>query len=285
MNAPSLARSCLSGGPARAIIACRTKVLWATSVGPSTNGTFGRVDNCPLFDVAPESPPQNLGVTAVVVDFLTQGVRRNIGGRPDADKAAGLRGRANRRPSAVPPVSPVDEFGGQQQRDCECHLREPMRGRAVGAPSQLAKVREPRVGPLDWPSWPDRCVDWWSLSPPFVVPSLACADHVVEPECMTRGPDPCAVVATVEVERLDVDEQASFRRRVQCRGEKDVVVAVGTVGRPADRNARSVRQDRPLPAQFPRSAGFLPVPSPPPGALCWEPSRAASVRSNPMILS
>src|SRR5271166_2459644 len=36
---------------------------------------------------------------------------------------------------------------------------------------------------------------------------------------------------------------------------------------------------------LPRSVGFGPVPSPPAGALCWEPSIDTSVRSRPITLS
>ena len=62
-----------------------------------------------------------------------------------------------------------------------------------------------------------------------------------------------AVIAAVEVDGLDVCEQAPAGNRVQGGIEQGLVVAVGAVGGPAHRDPQLVAHQGPLPA------GFAPV--------------------------
>ena len=62
--------------------------------------------------------------------------------------------------------------------------------------------------------------------------------------------DDAVVVAAVEVQRLDVGEQATFGGGGEGGFEQDAVVAVGAVGGPADGDAVAVGEQRPLPAAF-----------------------------------
>ncbi len=64
------------------------------------------------------------------------------------------------------------------------------------------------------------------------------------------GFDGRVVVAAVEVQGSDVDEQTRFGDRVEGRFEQADVVAVGTVDGPADGDAVALRSDGPLPAAF-----------------------------------
>ncbi len=156
-----------------------------------------------------------------------------------------------------------------------------MLGSTVGVAAQLPEVREPAVGPLDGPSQAEgdrqlgSPVAVWSTSRDDQFDAFACAG----------GVDERVVVPAVEMHRVDVGEQTACRDRVERRNEQGAVTRVGSRGRPSDRHATAVGRDRPLPALFPRSVGFEPVPAPPNGALCWLASMATSPRSRPMIRS
>jgi len=114
------------------------------------NGTFGRVITA-RYSMSRPRPSSELGVTAVVVDFPHAGVREHRRG-PDADKAPGLETSeigVLQRPPVRQSMSLAVSSSVMRVPSARADAR-----RAVGAPSQLAKVREPRVGPLDWPSGP-----------------------------------------------------------------------------------------------------------------------------------
>ena len=67
-------------------------------------------------------------------------------------------------------------------------------------------------------------------------------------------------------------EEASLTDSRQSGGQHDAVVAVGPVAHPTERDADSAVAIDHFQPSFPRSTGLLPVPSPPQGALCNEPS-------------
>jgi hypothetical protein len=60
----------------------------------------------------------------------------------------------------------------------------------------------------------------------------------------------CAVVATVEVEGLDLGDQAACDPALQGGGEQHDVVTVGGVGCPAEGDAGTIGEERPLPPAF-----------------------------------
>ena len=68
------------------------------------------------------------------------------------------------------------------------------------------------------------------------------------------------VVAAVEMERLDVEEKAARLGGVEGRCEQNGVVVVRTVGRPTDRDAPSVGDERPLPAELSPVSGVSSAP-------------------------
>jgi hypothetical protein len=86
------------------------------------------------------------------------------------------------------------------------------------------------------------------------------------------------------VQGLDVADKSPTAGGFECCREQDGVMEVGPVGGPPDRDADPIGEQGPLPSRFSPVRGVSTGPSPPIGALCCEPSTAASVRSSPMIL-
>ena len=127
-------------------------------------------------------------------------------------------------------------------------MGESVLGVPVGVAAELSEVRQPRVGAFDGPSHPE-----WGGG--FVLGgaawSSAGADDVVDAPVGGAGPDGAAVIAAVEVQGLDVGEQAAVGCRVEGGGEQNLVVAVGAVGAPTHRDAGAVTQQGPLPTGFP----------------------------------
>ena len=142
---------------------------------------------------------------------------------------------------------------------------------SAGATSELPEFRQPRVGGFDDLSQPER-------DESLAFPWLACGGLDVDIEQVAFDhptSNAVVVVAAIEMDRVDIDQQAVSVDRVQGGFEEFDVVAVRAVERPADRDAVSVDADRPLVTELPRSTGLGPVPSRPYGALCWQPSIAS----------
>lgn len=112
-------------------------------------------------------------------------------------------------------------------------------GLAVGVAAELSVVRQPRVRRFDDPPLPEphRLVLAWFFG------AAALDVEIVEAEgCEARAYDR-VVVAAVEVQRLDVAEQAGGVDGLDGRLQQADVVAVRAVDRPADRDAVTVRRD------------------------------------------
>lgn len=104
----------------------------------------------------------------------------------------------------------------------------------------MPEVGQPRVGPFDRPAHPERNA-LAAPSPGGVVrPSLG-ADEVVDPPVVANlVANRQLVVAAVEVQGLDLDEQTAAVEPVECRFQQDAVVAVRSGGLPAQRDAVAV---------------------------------------------
>ena len=81
--------------------------------------------------------------------------------------------------------------------------------------------------------------------------------QIVETVVGELGADRWVVVAAIEMEGLDVAEQARRGDVVERRPEELHVVAVGAVDGPADGDAVRIGGNRPLPAQFRPVCGVL----------------------------
>ena len=122
---------------------------------------------------------------------------------------------------------------------------------AVSAAAELAEVGEPAVRPLDWPAQPEGDGQLRRLhSGALELATLTGADDVADAVLSAVFTNGRTVVAAVEMERLDVEEKAARLGGVEGRGEQNGVVAVRTAGRPTDRDAPSVGDERPLPAEL-----------------------------------
>ena len=152
----------------------------------------------------------------------------------------------------------------------------------ISIATELSVVAQPRVGAFDHPAQPEP----HRLGRGGGAGLGAELDvEIVEAATGELGADLGVVVAPVEVQGLDLLEQACPRQVLEGGVEQFDVVAVRSVEGPADRDAVGIGCNGPLPADFCRSVGFLPVPSPPQGALWMDPSSATSERSRPMIRS
>lgn len=124
-----------------------------------------------------------------------------------------------------------------------------MNDSAVGISSQLTEVREPGVGPLDRPAEPKRTrFRGASFAWLLALPPLASTDDVSQTELTTLCPDGLGVITAVEVQGLDITEEAPRCGGLEGRCEQDGVVPIGPVGGPTDRDADPVGEQGPLPA-------------------------------------
>ena len=162
---------------------------------------------------------------------------------------SGFRGNirtcADRCSCGAPAVSPVDEFGCEQQGDGQRELGESVLGSAVGVAAQLPEVRQPRVGSLDGPAQPEwdglggcGCASWPPLG----------ADDVVDAPGGRAFLDGAVVIAAVQMQGLHIGNQRAGRGDSGL--EQGAVVAVRGVGDPAHRDAVAVCEKRPFPARF-----------------------------------
>src|SRR4051812_42191312 len=157
-----------------------------------------------------------------------------------------LRACAGRWSAGAPSVAVVDEFAGDEDGGGEAEGGVSVVVAAVGVAAELAVVRPPRVGGFHDPAEPE---PYGPVAAGFF--GAAALDvEVAEPE---RG-EPFAydgvVVAPVQVEGLDVEEEAGLGDVVEGGFEHADVVAVGAVDSPADGNPVRFGGDGPLPAQF-----------------------------------
>ena len=160
-------------------------------------------------------------------------------------------------------------------------MGESVVGAPVGVAAELSEVRQPGVGALDGPSQPE---GGGGLVLGGTGWSLAGADDVIDAGGGGAGRDRAAVITAVEVQGLDGGEQAAVgggeagSKRVWS--QRFAPSAAQPTGMPARSHSRYHFQP-----DSPRSVGFLPVPGPPLGALCAEPSTATSARSRPTMRS
>jgi len=108
--------------------------------------------------------------------------------------------------------------------------------------------------------------------------------EIVETATGELGADFGVVVAPIEVQGLDLFEQSCPRQVVEGGVEQLEVVAAPSMAQAIGMPWASVAIDHFQPI-LARSVGFFPVPSPPQGALCKDPSRATSERSKPTMRS
>ncbi len=120
--------------------------------------------------------------------------------------------------SLVPLVGPFDEFDGEDECDGEGELGEAVDDAPVGVPSELSVVREPRVGALNGPPHPERRGFRFRRGASF---AFACTDQVVDTGVSDEDSCWLVVVASVEVERLDVDGEASAGDGVEGGAKSD----------------------------------------------------------------
>ena len=110
-------------------------------------------------------------------------------------------------------------------------------------------------------------------------------DEVRDPRLGDLAADVVVVVTPVEMERLDIDEQTPGADSSKVAG---IIIEslrfAPSITQPTGMPNESVAIDHFQPS-FPRSAGFFPVPSPPHGALCCEPSIATSAEIEPDMRS
>jgi hypothetical protein len=131
---------------------------------------------------------------------------------------------------------------------------------SVGVAAELPVVRRPGVGCFDDPAQPESqrlLLDARDLGTPEL--DLVLVDARLSESC-AHG---LRVVATVEMQRADVDEQAdrSIASRVGSSMRTSLRVAP-SVAQPIGMPRRSEATDHFQP-DFPRSVAFGPVPSPP----------------------
>lgn len=164
----------------------------------------------------------------------------------------GIRARASRSGVRAPAVGPFDELHGEDRGDGQRELGESLVDVAVGVAAELTEVRQPAVGPLHGPTHPE-----WDrqLLVGRATLALPRAHHVIEAQvCAERSGD-AVVVAAVEVQGLDVNQEPAAIDRVKGGLQQDAVVAVRSALFPADRDSVSVGRDRPLPATLASISG------------------------------
>ena len=159
---------------------------------------------------------------------------------------------------------------------------------AVSAPpirvaAKLAVVAQPRVGALDDPAQSES--EWLFDRRSRPGPGAPLNVEIAEAAIGELVTDFGIVVATVEVQGLDLVEQS--RPGDVVKGGRSILTSLRlapSMAQPIGMPWASVAMDHFHP-NLARSVGFLPVPSPPQGALCNDPSSATSERSRPMMRS
>ena len=178
----------------------------------------------------------------------------------DDDRTGGFAlERAQIGGSLVPPFCPFDEFDGEDEGDREGDGGEPVGDAPVGVSAELPVVREPRVGALNGPSHPEGRGFRFRRGASF---AFAGTDQVVDAGVSDEDSCWLVVVATVEVEGVDVGNESTVGDGVESGSEQDHVMPVRSVDGPPDRDPVPVRCDRPFPSLFPPvggvAAGSLP---------------------------
>src|SRR5665811_653076 len=157
-----------------------------------------------------------------------------------------------------PSFGPFDEFHGQDEGDGECDLAEALSAEPIGVAAELAEVGEPGVGSFDGPAQAQAvgllglgfggggllglgCALAGSGALGCALGRLLGADDVGESEAVAALGGEQAVVALVQVQGLDVGEQAAVGDGLQGWFEQDAVVAVRSVDDPADGDRRTGR--------------------------------------------
>src|SRR5664280_1401675 len=153
---------------------------------------------------------------------------------------------------------------------------------AVGVSPQLAEVAQPGVGALDWPPQSHGL----ALGASGRTSLALLGDHgVVDPAFDEAGAGELGVIAPVEPQGLDVEEQTSFLTSSRVGASRiESLRLAPSVTQPIGTPFASVATDHFHPV-FPLSVGLGPVPSPPIGALCSDLSTDTSERSRPINLS
>jgi hypothetical protein len=143
------------------------------------------------------------------------------------------------------------------------------------------KLLQPGVGAFDRPPEPHELMLLARLGSTLALPG---DDGVVDVPLHQAGAGESGVVAPVEPQGIDILKQSALGDVVQSRCEQHRTVAAGHLEDSADRPFIGVGGADFQPV-LPPSVRFGPVPSPPMGALCNDPSTETSERSRPMNLS
>src|SRR5947207_1464246 len=142
--------------------------------------------------------------------------------RPGKSTDTSLRTCADRRSFRAPSVAVGEELADDEDGGGEAERGVSVAGAPVGVAAELAVVRPPRVGRLDDPSQPEP--DGLLAALAFGASTLDV--EIVESELGELGPDDGVVVAAVELQGVDVGEQAAVGDVLQ-RGDQQLdVVAV-----------------------------------------------------------
>jgi len=123
---------------------------------------------------------------------------------------AGLEGIGRQSPravSAVPAISPEEKLDYQDEGGRECHHGQTMERTAVSAAAQQAEVAEPRVGAFNRPA----LTHGKELSSfGLVLLALQSYDHIGEAVPGTHAAHYLVVVATIEMEGVNVSKEAAL---------------------------------------------------------------------------
>src|SRR5664279_3596575 len=115
-----------------------------------------------------------------------------------------------------PSLGPFDEFHGEDEGDGECDLSEALPAEPIGVAAELAEVEEPGVGSFDGPAQAqgERLLDLR-----FALAFLLGADDVGEPQGLAALRGEVAVVAAVQVQGLNVQQESTACRVGSSRME------------------------------------------------------------------
>src|SRR5664279_4928267 len=137
-----------------------------------------------------------------------------------------------------PSFGPFDEFHGEDEGDGECDLSESLPAEPVGVAAQLTKVREPGAGAFNGPAQSE---GERFLGLCFALAFLLGADDVGEPQAVAALRGEVAVVAAVQVQGLNVQQESAVGDGLQGGFEQDGVASVRCVDDPADGDRRAGR--------------------------------------------
>ena len=161
-----------------------------------------------------------------------------------------LRPCADRRHHEARQVALIEELGDEQDGDDEGQLRAAVEHLAVGVATELAVVRQPRVGALDDPPATERDRQLPRLLR-LASSTHGRGDHPVDADLFQLPADTPIVVSAVDVQRLDLREQALVVDGLQRVGQEAPCHAGWPAPPPSRWDALGVGGDRPLPAELP----------------------------------